>query len=176
MIIDINKLNCSKCPADHLFDEERIIKNEKLRELILNNIEKINIYLLGESTPANRFVYDLTSNYKSSGLRYNLRNELVDGGSDVDLMHYLQEKNVLITDCALCPLHKLENKADQRTAATLCLKRHTFKYLDQYPNAPIITFFPSNRGYKKSELPEYDSRIIAEFNFNSLHGLKALLD
>ena len=176
MLINTNKLNCSKCPADYLFNEEKIEKNENLRELILDNLEEVKYYLLGESTPANRFVYDLNTKYEESGLRYNLRNELVDGGTDVDLIHYLQEKNVLITDCALCPLHKMNNKADQRTAATLCLKRHTYKYLNLYPNAPIITFFPSNRGYIKSEIPEYNSRIKAEFSFSNLEGLKDLIE
>lgn len=173
MLIPIESLNCSGCPAYHLFDGEKIIKNEKLRESMLESIGEVKLFLLGESTPANKFVYDLNTSYSEGGLRLNLQNELVHGQSDIELIKYLSDKGILVVDCALCPLHiRLLTNTNRREAATICLKRHMIVYLNKFPSSPIITFFPSRRGFKKTEFPEINLRIVDQFNFNDLKGLK----
>jgi len=176
MILNLDKLNCESCPAQHLLNFELIEKNEKLREIALTAIDNVRLILLGESTPANRFVYDLNTDYSNNGLRFNLRYELVDGNGDKELMSYLTNNGIIILDTALCPLHKLNSKKDRRDASTICLKRHTIKYFNYLKAVPIITFFPSRCGFKKSEINILNSRIKAEFSFSDLKGLKEIIE
>jgi len=173
MIID--KLNCTDCPAHNLKDRQCILQRESLRDGIAKLLPKINLYLLCESLPRNRFFYDETSNYLNGGLRYNLRRELVGSGSDRDLFRYLSKQGIILVDCALCPLFKLENKTERRYAATLCLQNNTFPYLDLNPGAPIITIFPAHCGFLQRPLESIKERIIGNFRFSKLRGLKKLI-
>gem|GEM_PF-6887181 len=70
---------------------ERIEFVESLRLRALDEMNKSpNILLLGESPPAKRFVYDMSSDYSGRGLRHKLRGELVAGADDEVLMAFLQ--------------------------------------------------------------------------------------
>jgi len=170
MIID--NLNGDDCPASDFHNIERIKKTERLRKKEIKSIQRIKLFLLCESAPEKRFVYDLNSQYSKNGLRYLLRNELVDAGNDEKLFDYLRKQGVLIVDCALCSLHKLSGKKDRRAAATICLERHTQAYLDLNPEAPIVAIFPSKCGFYKRKLPHIQGRVKHEFRFTNLTGLK----
>lgn len=170
------ELSCNDCPAINLKKQILIDHCEYLKQEAIKKMGTIKIFLLGESLPENRYIYDLSTDYTNNGLRYNLRMELTNGGPNEQLLNYLNKRGILITDCALCPLHKLDNNKDRRTAATICLKRNTRYYLDSFPEAKIITFFPSSCGFKKKELPDLAKRIQKEFNFNKLEGLKEVVN
>lgn len=174
MKIDINNLNCEGCSALKYLDINRIIKCEELREKEFDSICDIRLFLLGESIPAKRFVYDRASDYSKNGLRFNLRNELVKNGTDEDLFVYLRKHGIMIVDCALCPLHKFnENKKERKLSAKICFERHTHIYLDLYPQVPIITFFPKGCGFNAVEMPNIlKGRIKSSFQFCRLDGLK----
>lgn len=69
---------CQKCPAFHLLTEERMDRIEKWeykRDQYIRKMKKVRLILLGESMPANRYFYDLTTEYKNTGLRYTLKKE-----------------------------------------------------------------------------------------------------
>jgi hypothetical protein len=178
MIIDLKNLKCENCPALHLRAEQlpKITRWETLREQIALSIKKIDLYLLGESIPANRFFYDKDSGYMSNGLRFFLRKELVDGGSEDLLFEYLRQKAILLVDCAICPLYRLKEQGDKVLAATFCLQKNTMSYLNLNPKAPIITIFPFGRGFTPESMPELSKRVINHFKFPTearhLSGLK----
>jgi len=179
-----DKIVCGDCPADKaglkngkfgpnykLSWEEWVKECEKLREeeakKIVEKHGRIRLYILAESIPRSRFVYDRNSDYRKGGLlRKQLCAELVGGCPDDPescedcsnfnrLLEYLRNEGVLIVDCALCPLHEIKkdnaNKS-MRHAATKCLRNNTVFWLKKY-NAPIITIFPSKRGFLKRDLP-----------------------
>ena len=103
-------------------------------------------------------------------LMFNLRTEY-GLKTNIEMITVFRELGVVVYDCAYCPLHRMETKSDQRHAATVCLKNYKRHFLHQN-TCPIITFFPAKRGFLKSELPEISSRIVAEFRFSSLQGIR----
>ncbi|MEK0336985.1 MAG: hypothetical protein QQN41_06070, partial [Nitrosopumilus sp.] len=178
MIIKLDNLKCEDCPALGWIDRQlpKISKWDIIREKIAKNIPSINLYLLGESMPYSRFIYDKHTDYSRNGLRFNLREELVGNGSDDDLFDYLRQKGILFVDCALCPLHKLNSLTDKILAATFCLQRNNLPYLHLNSDAPIITIFPYRRGYAQNSIPEVDKRVVARFQFIKLTGLKDVIE
>jgi hypothetical protein len=140
----------------------------------LAHINQIKVILLGESFPVNRYFYDVDSNYDRGGLMYNLKREY-GLRTNVDMIEKFRELGVIVYDCAFCPLHLLDNKTDQRHAATHCLKSYKLDYLNKN-TCPIITFFPSKRGFLKREVPELIKRIWVEYLFNNLHGIKTIIE
>ena len=177
-MIDVENLDCEGCPAEkqNLRDQEKIERNESLRLSEIESIGQIRLILLCESPPNKRFIYDRDSDYSTTGLRPSLRRELVGDGSDEHLFDYLRRKSIIVVDCALCPIHGLENKKDRRSAATVCLERHTHEYLDRYPDAPIITILPIKCGFRKRELPAIKKRVREHFEFSDLDGLEAAIN
>jgi hypothetical protein len=167
MVIDLTNLSCENCPAIHLRDTQllKIIKWEALREKVVSSMKQIDLFLLGESNPANRFFYDKETNYSYNGLRYFLRQELVDGGSEDQLFNYLIEKSILLVDCAICPLYQLDDQCDKVLAATFCLLKNMMPYLNLNPKAPIITIFPLGRGFSKRSIPDITKRVVGHFRF-----------
>jgi len=168
--------NDSKCKSCHALRLRTVEQMEKIKRwhsmfiLELNQIEEIKLILLGESYPKNLYFYDLDSNYEYGGLMYNLRQEF--GVSlNADMIKLFRELGVIVYDCAYCPLCKLDNKVEQRHAATYCLKSYKLDFFNKY-NVPIITFFPSKRGLLKRELPEISRKICSEYKFDSLFGIK----
>ena len=175
MAIDFNNLNCTSCPALHLRDIERIKVVERMRTQALEKFggKSARIILLCESTPAHGFVYDLNSN---SNLRKGLKKEFVGDGCDQDLFIYLNNHHIWIVDCALCPLHLLENNTAKREAATICLERHNVMNLQDHSNAKLVTIFPAHRGFKKRDLPSIAQQVIINFPFSNLAGLKKFVE
>lgn len=168
-----NDIKCQGCPAVKLRTPEQVKKINRWYSLFLSEIGMVNpikVILLGESFPANRYFYDIDSNYESSGLMFNLKKEY-GLNTELEMIKMFREIGVIVYDCAFCPLHLLDNKTDQRHAATHCLKSYKLDFLEK-TNLPIITFFPSKRGVLKRELPEISSRIITEFKFSYLQGIK----
>jgi len=165
------KLNCEDCPAQTLKSLQHIKKIESLRLEALKDIDnEPRVILLLESTPANRFIYDLDSVYVNSGLRYNLRKEF-KVESENQLFEFMNKYKIWIVDVALCPLHKLDKKALRRKAATICLSRHTKVYLETFEKARIIAIFPSSCGFLKNKIPNIQQRIQKQFRFNDFEGL-----
>lgn len=164
---------CQNCPARVLRTPEQIKKINKWHGLFISELANINplkVILLGESFPVSRYFYDIDSNYESSGLMFNLKTEY-GLQTNIEMIMKFRELGVVVYDCAYCPVHLLETKADQRHAATFCLKNYKRHFLHQN-TCPIITFFPAKRGFLKSELPEIEERIIEEFKFSSLQGIE----
>lgn len=172
------KLNCNSCPARPLRTDIQLAKIERwesMRESQVKKLHLINLYLLGESIPANKFIYDPNSKYLNSGIRHLMKIELgID--SDEEFFDFLNKNGILIADCAFCPLHKLESEQSRIDAATICLSRHTKGILNINPEAPIITFFPKGKGFDKPQLPEIQDRIVGSFQFSRLSGLKDLIN
>jgi len=177
-MVDLTSLNCENCPALYLRDKQlpKIARCEALRDKEFRSLKEIKLYLLGESIPANRFFYNRDSDYSTDGLRFWLRKELVGDGTEEELFDYLREKGILLVDCAICPLHTLKEIGDKILAATLCLQRNTLGYLSLNPQAPIITIFPSGRGFAKDSLPEVNKRVVCHFQFTKLAGLKKVIE
>ena len=177
-IEDMDSLNCDGCPALHLRDQYRewFERCERLRGEALVRLAEAKVYLLCESIPACRFVYDLDSDYSSNGLRHALRLEFVEGRSDDRLLEHLSKKGVLIVDCAFCPLHRLGSKSSMRHAATTCLNRHNLHWLEANLDAPIVTAFPSKRGYLKTQARHVDARVVERFSFGDLQGLREVVE
>ena len=175
----INELKCNGCPALGLRDQEgrhlKIKKWEKLRAKAIEEIVKIKLYLLCESIPADRFFYDLDTDYTKDGLRLMMMDEL-ELDTDADVIRYFRKRGIVLADCAFCPLHDLGSKPEKQKAASQCLRNHNLNILEINPAAPIITVFPANRGYLKSEFPEIESRKVASFSFLKLSGLKAMIE
>lgn len=182
----ISNLSCDGCPALPLRTILQIDKINNWRRIHSDNLMKVsnpNIILLCESFPKDRYIYDLQTNYSGRGLRYNLKKELYSKDiSDEKFLSYLSDDKIVIIDCAFCPLHQKENEnsvltnTQKRLAATTCLQRHNSYLLHQFPETPIITIFPRNRGFLKRKLPDIASRIKAEFDFSKLEGLKQMIE
>jgi hypothetical protein len=170
-MLDNNK--CKDCPARRLRIDEQIKKINHWHGIFLSEVEKVNpikIILLGESFPKDKYIYDLKTNYDTSGLRYNLRVEFGQQ-SDNDLMLLFRELGIIVYDCAFCPLHRLNDDVEKILAATQCLMSYKIDLLNN-TDCPIITFFPKGRGYIETEVPSVTSRIVARFQFSKLQGLK----
>jgi len=170
---------CHKCPAYHLLTDERkeqIERWEYKRQQTIDRIKKIRLILIGESMPANRYFYDPESDYENGGMRYNIKEEFGQLElSDSLFMESLRRKGVVLYDCALCPLHKLDNNVDKRQAATYCFLAYNKNFVEENSDIPIATIFPSRRGWLKNEIPEsIKSRVVKEFSFSNIKGLKDL--
>jgi hypothetical protein len=175
-------LSCDGCPALPLRTDLQLDKINNWRSIhlsLLKQIIKPKLILLCESFPQDRYIYDQQTSYTGRGLRYNLKKELYNKDiSDEQFLANLSADKILIIDCAFCPLHQKENgnyfltNTQKRQSATTCLKRHNLHLLHRFPEAPIITIFPRNRGFLKRELPEVASRIKAQFDFSKLEGLR----
>jgi len=174
-----NELECEGCPALSLRNQEgqllKIKKWEKIRAKAIEEVGEINLYLLCESIPANRFFYDLDTDYEKKGLRFNIKEEL-GLPSDQAVLNYFHRRGIVLADCALCPLFLLDSNADKRHAASHCLKNNTGSILNINPEAFIITIFPAHRGYLKNEFSDIERRKIGEFSYNDLTGLKPTLE
>lgn len=174
-----SELKCDGCPAIWLKSDKgqllKIKQWEKMRAKAIDEIPRIKLYLLCESIPANRFFYDLDTDYENKGLRFNIKEEL-ELDSDQDVLRYFRRKGIVLADCALCPLFQLESNAAMRHAASHCLRNNTSYVLNINPEAPIITIFPTHRGYLKNEFPELEKRNVGEFSFNNLFGLKTAIE
>ena len=156
---------------------------------ILQRYGQIKLYILTESIPYSRFIYDRQSNYCANvGLRTRLCRELINANCPPNINHcsqcpnlnkllnYLRDKGILIVDCALCPLYRLNKFSARRHAATICLNNNTIAYLNVTPNAPIITIFPLNCGFLKTKKPHVQSRVVKEFRFGNLTGLRKAIE
>jgi len=177
---DMRNLDCPEdCPAVELRNIARISEVESLRRKAFDDLAvPPRLIVLCESTPPDRFVYDRRSRYANSGLRANLRKELVDCESDEALFDFMNTRGIWIVDAALCPLHegrRLSNK-QRRLAATTCLRMHTSAYLEQFPALPIVAIFPSNCGFLRKQLPDLNRRIVRWFGFSDLTGLRQAMD
>jgi hypothetical protein len=174
MLIDTK---CQNCPAIKWRTPEQIKKIKSWYDLFqseLTHIYPIKVILLGESFPANRYFYDIDSNYERSGLMFNLRTEY-GLQTNTEMILKFRELGVVVYDCAYCPLHLLDCKTDQRHAATVCLKSYKRHFLHQN-TCPIITFFPSKRGFLRREVPEVALRVVADYNFSRLTGIRETID
>lgn len=174
-------LKCQKCPAFHLLNEERkqqIEKWEYKRDNYIKRIKKVKLILLGESMPSKRYFYDLEKDYNEDGLRYTLKKEFNKLDLDDSLfLVSMSRKGIILFDCALCPIHKLEDNVAKRKAATHCFINITIDNLNKFPDVPIATIFPQHRGFLKREIPEEIlSRVIGGFGFSDQTGLRELYE
>ncbi len=173
---------CNKCPASHLLDDTRksdIEAWERRKARYIDRVKKLRLILIGESIPANRYFYDINSDYENSGMRWNLKKEFEQLDlSEGQFLESFSRKGIVLHDCALCPLHKMAKEQKYsilRRIATYCLLTHNLDFINNNPEIPIATIFPENRGWLKTELPwEIRNRVIAEFSFNNVTGLKDL--
>jgi len=205
--IDFNP-NCQNCEAEKygLKDlkygpksmtwKEWVDHCEKLRkeeaQKIAERHGKIKLYILAESIPQNRFVYDRDSDYRKGGLRKNLCKELLgecpksvkscrECQNFDKLMEYLRSRGILIVDCALCPLHRMPQTKIRVKVAVNCLKNNNIHYLEISADAPVIAILPRNvkssliKNLKES-LPEIGIRIVKDFQFTHLEGLKRVIE
>lgn len=176
-----NWSKCLKCPAYHLLDDNRkhrIEIWEGRKEKYVRRIKKLRLILVGESMPANRYFYDINSDYENGGMRINLQKEFDQMEiSESQFLESFTRKGIILHDCALCPLYLLKGHslAMFRKIATYCFLTHNMDMVTANENVPIATIFPSNRGWLKTEIPwDIRSRINAEFSFSNLTGLKDL--
>lgn len=172
-------LDCFSCPASHLLTESRkrtILKWESKRQSNIDRMKKIRLILLGESMPSKRYFYDINTSYEDNGMRYNLKKEFDQSElTDVQFFQSFRRKGIVLHDCGFCPVHKLNSNTEKRNAATFCLLTQNIEFLHLTPEIPIITIFPFNRGWLKNEVPDsIKKRIIAEFSFNKIKGIKDL--
>lgn len=193
-VIDLQKIRCDDCPARHLKGKAcygpqanlswldwakycESLREEEAKRIIKNH-GTIKLYILTESIPCRRFIYDPDSQYPKGGLRYNLCKELLGTHEDcrMQLINYLQQKGVLIVDCALCSLHRLGKKSDRRQAATICLNNNTERYLNINPDAPIMAIFPRNCGFLRTRKQHIEKRIVKRFGFKNVRGLKIAIE
>lgn len=177
-IMKINELNCEGCPAIDLRTKDQLRKIKqwgRLKEKAIDSIDQIRLYILCESIPKDRFFYDLDTDYEKKGLRFNIKEEL---GLEFDqaVLNYFTRKGIVLTDCALCPLFLLDSNVEKRHAASFCLRNNTFSILTINPEVPIVTIFPTHRGYLKNDFPEIERRKVDEFLFNDLTGLKQVIE
>lgn len=172
---------CQKCPAFHLLSEERKDKIEKWeykRVKFIDRMKKVRLIILGESMPANRYFYDINTDYENRGLRYTLKKEFNKIElSDSLFLESMVRKGIILFDCALCPLYLIRNNVLRRKAATHCFMSINQIYLGKYPEVPIVTIFPVKMGYLKTEIPEeIISRVKGEFSFSDQTGLSHLYE
>jgi hypothetical protein len=174
-------VKCQKCPAYHLLTDERkslIERWENRRDRYLSITKEIRLILLGESMPAPRYFYDLETKYEGKGLRYTLKKEF--GNLELDDSHFLMSmarKGIVLFDCALCPLHQLDDNVSKRRSATDCFLTITHQDIAKYPNVPIVTVFPEKRGWLKREIPyEIIRRVVGKFSFTDQTGLSKLFE
>jgi hypothetical protein len=180
----INKYSkCQKCPAfsDNLLTEVRkqqIEKWEYKRDQYIKRMKKVNLILLGESMPEVRYFYDINTEYNDRGLRYTLKKEFEKLElSDSLFLQSMSRKGIVLYDCALCPIYKLEDNVAKRKAATHCLLTINIENLNKYPDVPIATIFPQHRGFLKREIPEeIKYRIKGEYGFEDQTGLRGLYE
>lgn len=173
-------LTCEGCLSLSLRDELQLQKINHWYSLRIQQLELVNqprVIFLCESFPKDRYIYDLETKYHNKGLRFNLKTELYNSScTDEQFILNLRSDKILILDCAFCPLYLLDSNTFKRQAATHCLKQHTLPILNQFPNIPIITIFPRNRGFLKRQFPDLSGRIVANFDFGNLKGLKNTLN
>jgi len=108
------------------------------------------------------------------GLRANLKHELYGNITDEIFIQNLRNDKIIIHDCAYCPLHMLGEgqSTKMRHAATNCLKNYNLNIFNDFPEIPIITIFPRNRGFLRTQIPEIANRIVSKYSFNKLFGLR----
>jgi len=177
-----NWSKCLKCPAFYLLDDERkqrIERWEDRKERYVSRIKKLRLILVGESMPATRYFYDINSDYETGGMRFNLQKEFDQMEiSESQFLESFTRKGIILHDCALCPIYLLVKKiriAVAKEVTSYCFKTHNFDLIIKTPEIPIATIFPVGRGWLKKELPyEIRRRIVAEFSFSDLTGLKDL--
>ena len=180
---------CVKCPASFLLDDPRkdlIDRWERKRESFLARTKQVKLILLGESMPAGRYFYDIEADYEKGGLRYTLKQELSNPEIDDGMfLMSLARKGVVLFDCALCPLHKINHKtmpninhnAVRREAATYCFLTINKALVEIYPNVPIVTIFPKNLGFLKTKIPnQITQRLVGHFSFSDQTGLASLFE
>lgn len=180
-MIKLDDLICNECPAFPL--REMYFKHfsccEKIREQQIFSIDEIKLFLLGESIPADRFIYDLGSDYSRKGLRFHLKRELKIF-DDQKVIEFLRSQGILICDCALCPLHKIgyskKDLTNRNIAATICLENNTKNIFENNSSVPIITFFSKDRGFNESNFPEIKMNIIKRLPFNLTGLIKVLIE
>ena len=96
-------------------------------------------------------------------------------------MEHLRSRGILIVDCDLCPLHKIPRTKIRVKAAVNCLKNNNIRHLEISRDAPVIAILPKNvkssliKNLKES-LPETGSRIVKDFQFTRLQGLKSAIE
>ena len=172
---------CQKCPAFHLLSEERKQKIERWeykRDRYIERMKRVKLILLGESMPANRYFYDLNTDYENSGLWFTLKKEFNKLEiSDSLFLESMVRYGIVLFDCALCPLFELDANTLRCKAATHCLMSINQIHLRQNPDVPIVTIFPSKMGFLKSDIPvEILLRVKCEFSFSNQSGLNQLYE
>jgi len=194
--------NSKECgPQKNMTWKEWVDHCEKLREEEAQRIAerhgRIKLYILAESIPQKRFVYDRDSDYRKGddrkrGLRKNLCEELLgrclehvkscrECRNFDELMEYLRSRGILIVDCALCPLYRISQTKIRVKAAVNCLKNNNIHYLEISRDAPVIAILPRNVKSSliknlKGSLPETGGRIVRDFQFKCLQGLKSTIE
>jgi len=185
-MITFQDSKCQECPAFELRTPEQVKKIQSWHNMFLTEVglvKPIKLILLGESFPANRYFYDVDSNYEHSGLMYNLKQEF-GIKSNSRMIEKLRELGVIVYDCAYCPLCNIgertatgffhRNNKLIRQAATYCLNQYKKEFLLNH-DCPIITFFPVNGGFLLRQFPEIRDMIDVKFSFNKLHGIKVTI-
>lgn len=172
---------CQKCPAFHLLSEERkqkVGKWEYKRDKYIERMKSIKLILLGETMPANKYFYDINTDYENRGLRYTLKKEFNKLEiSDSLFLESMVRKGIALYDCALCPIYLIDNNVLRKKAATHCFLTINRFLLNEHPNIPIATIFPVKLGFLKTEIPvEITSRIKGEFSFFDQTGLNQLYE
>jgi len=160
-----------------LLTEERkkiVERWEERRSNYIKKIKTVKLILLGESIPNSRYFYDVNSEYNTEGLRYTMKKEFSKTNiSDSEFLLFLSRKGIILYDCALCPLHKLDDNTARRHAATYCFLTITNKELQKHSHLiPIATAFPKKKGLLISKISEnINARIKQSYPFSSQKGL-----
>ena len=165
----------------HLLSEERKDKIEKWeykRDKYIARMKSAKLILLGECIPANKYFYDINTDYENRGLRYTLKKEFNKIEiTDSLFLESMVRKGIALFDCALCPLYHMDNISLRRKAATHCFMTINRFLLDEHPQIPVATIFPAHLGYLKTEIPaEILSRVKGEFSFYDQTGLSQLYE
>jgi hypothetical protein len=172
---------CQKCPAFNLLSDERkqqVERWENKRDNYIKRMKKVRLILIGESIPANRYFYDVNSDYNEQGLRYTLKKEFNKLDlSDEMFLESMVRKGIILFDCALCPLHRLEDNTLRREAATYCFLSINIQHLINYPSTPIVTIFPNHLGFLRTKIPSgIMEREIGRFSFTDQTGLSQVYE
>lgn len=176
-----NYSKCQKCPAFHLLSDNRkqqLELWESKRDNYIKRMKKVRLILLGESIPANRYFYDVNSNYEGRGLRYTLKEEFNKLElTDEMFLESMVRKGIILYDCALCPLHRIEDKLIRQEAATYCFLTINIHHLINYPSTPYATIFPTQLGFLRTKIPsQIKEREIGRFIFLDQTGLNQLFE